>query len=66
MENEAEPDVILAELGEGAYFGERALLKNDVRYAGIKANTKLKTLSISRGDFERVIGPLKDYIPDSH
>ena len=51
---------------QGAYFGERALLKNEARFAGIRATTKLKTLSISRDEFERVIGPLADYSPDSH
>ena len=28
--------MVLAELGVGAYFGERALLKNQTRFAGIR------------------------------
>ena len=35
-EDVSEP-IVLAEVGEGAYFGERALLKNTVRFAPAKA-----------------------------
>ena len=61
------PQVCLATLGPGAYFGERALIKNQVRYAGIRADTaRLHTKSISRADFEDVIGPLANLIPDKY
>ena len=56
----------LGVLGEGSYFGERALLKNQVRYAGIRAESaKLFTVFITRKDFELAIGaPLEKLVPD--
>lgn len=58
----------LAILGEGAFFGERALLKNQVRYAGIRAESKqLFTMFITRDDFQRVLGsPLERLVPDQY
>eukprot|EP00966_Prymnesium_polylepis_P175302 4056920-Prymnesium_polylepis.1 len=47
-EDENEPDKVLAELKEGAYFGERALLKNDRRFASVMAVTELETMCITR------------------
>jgi CRP-like cAMP-binding protein len=46
-------------LGESAYFGERALLEHKPRAAGIKAVVPTKCMFISRGEFERVLGPLQ-------
>ena len=58
----------LATLGEGAFFGERALLKNQVRYAGIQAETaQLYTVSVTREGCERALGaPLEQLIPDQY
>ncbi len=49
---------LLAELGEWACFGERALLKHDARYAGIRAANEgtLHTMSIDKAGFEKAVG----------
>ena len=53
-------EVQLATLGVGACFGERALLRSEVRYASIFVKSeRLYTLFISRQNFEKVLGPLK-------
>ena len=58
----------LAILGEGDFFGERALLRNQVRYAGVRASSKqLFTMFITRADFERAIGMrLEDVVSDQY
>ena len=52
------------ELGPGAYFGERALLTNEVRAANVIAtgDRPLKLLYISKDAFEEVLGPLQEII----
>ena len=65
-EDPDEPDKVLAELKEGAYFGERALLKNDKRFAAVVAATELETMCITRRGFEEVLGPLQDLLPDKY
>ena len=57
---------VLADLGEGAYFGERSLLKGEKRYASIQACSKLQTMCIDKSSFEGVLGPLADLVPDLH
>ena len=57
----------LATLGAGAFFGERALLKSQMRYAGVRALTRLFTVSITRAAFEAAIGqPLEKCVPDKY
>ena len=56
----------LATLTEGACFGERALLRNEVRFASIVCNTRLFTLCISRERFEEELGPLRQLVPDNY
>jgi len=46
------------EYGEGDYFGERALLKDEPRAADVQAITELKLLALDRLSFERILGPL--------
>ena len=58
--HESGEEEVLAILTDGAHFGERALLKNDMRYATIKALSKLRTMSITRQAFEAEFGALKD------
>jgi CRP-like cAMP-binding protein len=66
-EADTEPEQVLAHLGEGATFGERALLKAEPRFASIKATSKLKTMCISREAFERALGaPLHALIDDRY
>jgi len=45
------------DLGLGKYFGERALLKKQKRAATITAKTKLRTLTLSKEDFDLVVTP---------
>lgn len=44
--------------GKGSYFGERALLNNDVRAANIIAQSDVSCLSLERETFKRLLGPL--------
>ena len=55
-------------LGEGAFFGERALIKSQVRYAGIRAESaKLHTVFITREQLEAALGaPLESFVPDQY
>ena len=60
-EQGADESTLIAEIGENgtdSFFGERALLKNETRYATIAAKTPLTTYWISRDRFESVLGPL--------
>jgi len=43
---------------EGDYFGERALLKNEPRAANVIAQTRLQVVSLDRGSFRRLLGPI--------
>lgn len=45
----------LADLRRGDFFGEKALLGNNVRTATVKALTELEALMVSRVDFDRHI-----------
>jgi len=57
----------LAQLHAWQAFGERSLLRNETRYAGVRATSAtLKCLSITRERFEQVLGPLRDLLPDKH
>ena len=49
-------EVELTTLGTGDYFGERALLTDEARFASVRATTKLSTVSISREGFEALFG----------
>ena len=47
----------------GQYFGERALLMNDLRAASIIATSQhLKVLTLDRSTFKRLLGPLDDIL----
>ena len=64
-------NVCLAKLEAGDFFGERCMMKNEVRYAGIKATGSaesegLETMSITRKAFESVLGPLQTHVPDKY
>lgn len=51
-----------AELGEGDYFGERALITSEPRAANVIAVTKGVAMSIDKDTFEKVLGNLHDLI----
>jgi CRP-like cAMP-binding protein len=59
---------VLSVMGFGAYFGERALLTNQVRYATVRsASKRLFTVSITRHAFESAIGTrLENIVPDRY
>ena len=50
------------ELGAGAYFGELALLNDDVRQASVKALEPTVCLTLDRATFKRVLGPLESIL----
>lgn len=46
---------LIATLGPGSTVGEMAILLNEPRIASVKALTKAKLITITAGDFERVL-----------
>jgi len=61
--NDEGEEQVLAQLSEGSYFGERALLREDVRYASVRAEgSSLRTKCITRAVFEASFGPLQDLL----
>src|ERR1700722_17958467 len=49
-------EIVLAKVGAGAYFGERALLgRSDRRNASVRAFTPLRLLRIDKDRFQRVL-----------
>lgn len=59
LETPNEPPKVLATLGEGSAFGERAMVENKPRFAAVVATSPLLCYAISRTDFEAVVGPLR-------
>ena len=51
------------EYKEGDYFGERALIKGEPRYANIVAKSELvKVISLDRDNFKRLLGPIEEIL----
>jgi len=50
------------ELGEGDFFGERAIMTGDVRAANITAKSDCIMYVMTRDDFDNVLGPYHDVI----
>jgi len=46
----------------GEFFGEVSLITNAARRATVRAASDCSVLSVSRDDFDRVIGPIKDIL----
>jgi cAMP-dependent protein kinase regulator len=46
----------------GSYFGELALIKNDLRAATVIADTDCNLLSLDRKSFKRLLGPLEQIL----
>ena len=55
------PDPIRT-LNKGAFFGEKALLSDDIRSATCKAASRVKCLVLVRDDFVRMLGNLKEIL----
>ena len=53
---------LVAEMREGQYFGERALIKNAPRAANVIAETDLTLLKLNRRAFKRLLGPIKPFL----
>lgn len=58
--NMAGKDDKIANVHEGNYFGEGALLKEDVRQASCVAETKVVCLTLGRDDFVDMMGSFED------
>ena len=57
------PEETINELKEGDYFGERALLKGEPRYANIVVvSDTAKVISLDRLSFNRLLGPIMDIL----
>jgi serine/threonine protein kinase len=56
------PEELVATLKTGDYFGEQALLRDDVRQATCYANTKVITLNLNREDFITMMGSMEDLL----
>jgi len=52
----------IASLGESSFFGEKALLDEDVRKATCKAASTVHCLTLQRDDFNRMLGNLDDIL----
>jgi cGMP-dependent protein kinase len=50
--------------GHGNFFGEKALLQDDVREATLRAKTNVTCFLLTREDFNRVIGNLEEILDD--
>lgn len=60
--DENESDKNVATLKEGAYFGEKALLKEDTRQATCIAESKVTCLTLGRDDFIDMMGTFDDML----
>eukprot|EP01053_Blabericola_migrator_P012030 Blabericola_migrator_1__12029@NODE_739_length_6686_cov_203_338118_g530_i0_p2_GENE_NODE_739_length_6686_cov_203_338118_g530_i0NODE_739_length_6686_cov_203_338118_g530_i0_p2_ORF_typecomplete_len309_score57_90cNMP_binding/PF00027_29/2_3e21cNMP_binding/PF00027_29/2e18Cupin_2/PF07883_11/4_2e03Cupin_2/PF07883_11/0_026_NODE_739_length_6686_cov_203_338118_g530_i025833509 len=58
--NDGEAELILCHYRRGGYFGELALMGDGVRRASVYATTQCQVLSIDKGTFDRVLGPIMD------
>lgn len=52
----------VADLTKGGYFGEVALINDLPRQATVTANTKLRVLTLDKGAFQRLLGPVVDIL----
>ena len=57
------PDTVIKEYGIGDYFGERALIKGEPRFANIIVKSETaKVISLDRTSFKRLLGPIEDLL----
>ena len=56
-------DTIIKDYGVGDYFGERALIKGEPRFANIIVKSETaKVISLDRTSFKRLLGPIEDLL----
>uniref|UniRef100_K3WJD5 Cyclic nucleotide-binding domain-containing protein n=1 Tax=Globisporangium ultimum (strain ATCC 200006 / CBS 805.95 / DAOM BR144) TaxID=431595 RepID=K3WJD5_GLOUD len=55
-------DEVSARLGSGDFFGELALITNDLRMASVTAVRKTKCLVLDRKTFKRLLGPMQEHL----
>ena len=56
-------DTVIKEYSVGDYFGERALIKGEPRYANIIVKSETaKVISLDRISFKRLLGPIEDLL----
>ena len=56
-------DTVIKEYGMGDYFGERALIKGEPRFANIIVKSETaKVISLDRTSFKRLLGPIEDLL----
>lgn len=53
---------VSARLGSGDFFGELALVTNDLRMATVTAVRKTKCLVLDRKTFKRLLGPMQEHL----
>lgn len=53
------------DLGEGSYFGERALLLAEPRAANVVAKTPVTCMVLDRMAFTELLGPLREILDDN-
>ena len=61
--NDGTPGEVMAVLGSGSFFGERALIGNRPRVMSVRARTPVEVLTMGRNIFTRISGalaPLRD------
>ena len=57
------PEIAIKDYKEGDYFGERALMKGEPRYANIVAKSDIvKVISLDRVSFKRLLGPIEELL----
>ena len=57
------PETKIKDYKEGDYFGERALMKGEPRYANIVAKSDIvKVISLDRVSFKRLLGPIEELL----
>ena len=48
--------------GQGDYFGERSLMKNEPRAANIIATSTMQVVALDRHSFKRLLGPIEEIL----
>lgn len=56
------PATLVKKYKTGDYFGELALIKGEPRAANVIAKTDLKLVSLDRGAFKRLLGPIEEIL----